>query len=149
MPICHSGYCNSAALDHDTASTQDKRRQKSGQNFPNVCESFGRVRHLYHQANRDLAVLTQKKWKETVQAKEEFYGLESSVALAEENVRLQEKGFSQGLFTSLDVVDARLFLESVKNQRLVASYNYVVSLAELLALSGEPKKFMEYQTNVQ
>ena len=57
--------------------------------------------------------------------------------------------FSQGLFTSLDVVDARLFLESVKNQRLVASYNYVVSLAELLALSGEPKKFMEYQTNVQ
>lgn len=123
--------------------------QGRGRKIQAAKSALSQVRHLYHQANRDLAVLTQKKWKETVQAKEEFYGLESSVALAEENVRLQEKGFSQGLFTSLDVVDARLFLESVKNQRLVASYNYVVSLAELLALSGEPKKFMEYQTNVQ
>ncbi len=111
--------------------------------------ALSQVRHLYHQARRDLSVLAQKKWKETVQAKEEFYGLESSVALAEENVRLQEKGFSQGLFTSLDVVDARLFLESVKTQRLVASYNYVTSLAELLALSGETKRFMDYQSGLQ
>ena len=107
--------------------------------------SCSQASHLYRQINRDLSVLVEKRWKETMQAKEEFFGLRSSIALAEENVRLQEKGFSQGLFTSLDVVDARLFLESVKTQQLVASYNYVVALADLLSLSGQAEKFSGYQ----
>ncbi len=101
--------------------------------------------HLYKKSERDISVLVEKTWQESMQAMEEFSGLQSSVKLAEENVRLREKGFSQGIFISLDVVDARLFLESVKTQQLVASYNYVVSLAQLLAVSGEIERFIEYQ----
>ena len=69
----------------------------------------------------------------------------STQALAEENVRLRDKAFGQGLSTSLDVVDAQSQLAGVKTQRAAAAYQYVVSLARLLALSGQRNSFNQYQ----
>jgi outer membrane protein TolC len=67
--------------------------------------------------------------------------------LAEENIRMREQAFAQGLSTSLEVVDAELFLVSVKTQRQAAAYRYVLSLARLLALSNQMAEFTVYQTN--
>ena len=103
------------------------------------------VKYLQAQARRDLTVLVEKTYREANQALEEFQGLNSSVKLAEENVRLRQKGFSQGLSTSLEVVDAQLFLASVKTQQLAASYQYVISLSRLLAVSGSMNSFSKYQ----
>jgi len=55
------------------------------------------------------------------------------------------KAFNQGLSTSLDVVDAELFLAEVRAQRSVAVYNYVVAIAKLLAVSGGLEDFLLYQ----
>ncbi|PIE72671.1 MAG: hypothetical protein CSA20_06890 [Deltaproteobacteria bacterium] len=107
------------------------------------------TRYLYSQTKRDLAVLVEKTWKEAQHALDEFDGLASSIALAEENVRLREKGFALGMSTSLDVVDARLFLESVKTQRLVAAYNYLLSFTRLLAMAGETELFAQYQSTAR
>ena len=60
-------------------------------------------------------------------------------------MRLRDKAFGQGLSTSLDVVDARNQLAGVKTQRAVAAYQYVISLARLLALSGQMNSFNQYQ----
>ncbi len=100
--------------------------------------------YLYSQAERDLSVLVEKNWQEAIQSASEFRGLKSSITLAEETVRLREKGFSQGVSTSLDVVDAHLFLEEVKTKQLVASYDYVIRLTRLLAMSGEMGSFDSY-----
>lgn len=97
------------------------------------------------QAKQDLSVLVEKTYKEANQALEEYQGLQSSLNLANENVRLREKAFSQGLSTSLDVVDAELFLASIKTQRLAASYQYITSLTRLLAISGQMSEFNQYQ----
>ncbi|WP_318443992.1 TolC family protein [Photobacterium leiognathi] len=103
------------------------------------------VNHLRAQAEQDLSVLVEKTYREANQALEEYNGLKSSLALAKENIRLREKAFSQGLSTSLDVVDAELYLSAVKTQRLAAAYQYVICLTRLLAISGEMNTFNNYQ----
>lgn len=103
------------------------------------------VNYLRAQAERDLSVLVEKTYREALQALEEYNGLSSSLQLARENVRLREKAFSQGLSTSLDVVDAELYQASVRTQRSAAAFQYVISLSRLLAVSGEISSFYQYQ----
>ena len=103
------------------------------------------VDHLRLQAEQDLRLLVGKTYREAQQALEEFEGLASSLELAAENVRLREIAFSQGLSTSLDVIDGQLFLAGIRTQRWVAAYRYVLSLARLLAISGEEQEFATYE----
>ncbi len=103
------------------------------------------IQHLSAQARRDLRVLVEKTWQEAVQARDEFNGLDSSLRLAEENVELREKAFAQGLSTSLEVVDAQLFVTAVRTQRMAAAYNFVNALARLLSLSGQSDAMAYYQ----
>lgn len=103
------------------------------------------VQYLKKQAKQDLALLVEKTYREALQAIDEYEGLASSLELASENVLLREKAFKQGLSTSLDVVDAELYLASIKTQRSLASFNYVISLVKLLALSDQTDTFVQYQ----
>lgn len=95
------------------------------------------VIHLRAQAEKDLSVLVEKTFREANQAIEEYQGLSSSLSLANENLLLRQKAFSQGLSTSLDVVDAEMYLAGVKTQRLAAAYQYVISLSRLQALTSK------------
>ncbi|GEK13587.1 TolC family protein [Aliivibrio fischeri] len=103
------------------------------------------VKYLKNQAKQDLALLVEKTYREALQAIDEYNGLASSLELAKENVQLRKKAFKQGLSTSLDVVDAELYLASIKTQRSLASFNYVISLVKLLALSNQTDTFVQYQ----
>jgi len=103
------------------------------------------VRYLYQQAKQDLTVLVKKTYFEAQQAIEESQGLDASLALAEENLKLRKKAFNQGLSTSIDVVDAELFLASIKIQQQVARFNYIIALNKLLALSSEMSTFTQYE----
>lgn len=103
------------------------------------------VDFMYEDAKRKLSVLVKKTYKQAKQALEEYEGLSSSVDLGEENVRLREKSFLQGMATSLDVIDAELFLQGVKTQRLVASYEYIIALTKLLAISDQIDDFRKYE----
>ncbi|MGN2670394.1 TolC family protein [Aliivibrio fischeri] len=103
------------------------------------------VKYLKTQAKQDLVLLVEKTYREALQAIDEYNGLASSLELAKENVQLREKAFKQGLSTSLDVVDAELYLASIKTQRSLASFNYVISLVKLLALSNQTDTFVQYQ----
>ncbi|MDA0118723.1 TolC family protein [Vibrio sp. T11.5] len=107
--------------------------------------AVSQVQYLKAQAKQDLTVLVQKTYLEAQQAQEEVLGLNSSIELAEENIKLREKAFSQGLSTSTDVVDAQLYLASVQTQKSAASFNYLISLSKLLALSSEMNTFQQYQ----
>jgi len=109
--------------------------------------AVSQVRYLKAQAKQDLSVLVQKTYLEAQQAQEEVLGLESSIELASENLNLRQKAFSQGLSTSTDVVDAQLYVASVQTQKAAASFNYLISLSKLLALSSEMDAFGQYQHN--
>ncbi len=109
--------------------------------------AVSQVKYLKAQAKQDLSVLVQKTYLEAQQAQEEVQGLESSILLADENLKLRQKAFSQGLSTSTDVVDAQLYVASVQTQKAAASFNYLLSLSKLLALSSEMNAFSQYQHN--
>ncbi|MBO1392987.1 TolC family protein [Vibrio cholerae] len=106
--------------------------------------AVNQVRYLKAQAKQDLSVLVEKTYLEAEQALEEVTGLNSSLNLAQENLRLRQKAFSQGLSTSVDVVDAELYLASIRTQQSLASFNYLISLNKLLALSSEMSNFSTY-----
>ncbi|HDZ9207002.1 TPA: TolC family protein [Vibrio cholerae] len=106
--------------------------------------AVNQVRYLKAQAKQDLRVLVEKTYLEAEQALEEVTGLNSSLNLAQENLRLRQKAFSQGLSTSVDVVDAELYLASIRTQQSLASFNYLISLNKLLALSSEMSSFSTY-----
>ncbi|PAR19405.1 TolC family protein, partial [Vibrio metoecus] len=106
--------------------------------------AVNQVRYLKAQAKQDLSVLVEKTYLEAEQALEEVTGLNSSLNLAQENLRLRQKAFSQGLSTSVDVVDAELYLASIRTQQSLASFNYLISLNKLLALSSEMNSFSTY-----
>ncbi|MGF1771532.1 TolC family protein [Vibrio wakamikoensis] len=109
--------------------------------------AVSQVQFLRKQARQDLSVLVEKTYLEAQQALDEVQGLNSSIKLAQENLKLRQKAFSQGLGRSLDVVDAELYLASIKTQQDAASFQYLLSLNKLLALSSEMNNFSSYKYN--
>lgn len=103
------------------------------------------VSSLNTQAIKDMTLLAQKTYQETISSLEEYKSLDSSIELAKENLKLQEEAFKQGIATSAQVVDARNALSSVLIEQKMASYSYVTFLASLMALSGNLEMFYEYQ----
>ncbi len=99
---------------------------------------------LNEKAERDIRLLVTKGYLELQKARDRHQALTASLALAEENVRSREKGFREGLATSLDVVDARLSLAKVRTEQLKACYDYELALARLLEASGHPEKMKTY-----
>ena len=106
--------------------------------------TVSRVKYIKEQAKQDLRLLVEKTYLEAEQAIDEVNGLNSSVELAKENLKLRKKAFNQGLSTSVDVVDAELYLASVRTQQSVAGFNYLVSLSRLLALTNDMSSFGKY-----
>ena len=109
--------------------------------------AVSQVQYLKSQAKQDLTVLVQKTYLEANQAIEEVQGLNSSLALAQENLLLRKKAFTQGLSNSLEVVDAELYLASIKTQQSAARFKYLISLNKLLALTSEMNAYSSYLTS--
>lgn len=97
------------------------------------------------QASKDMELLVKRTYKEMQFAQEEYWSLDSSIDLAKENLKLQEKAFAQGLATSLQVVDARNALASVLIEQKSIAYKYIVLLSKLMAVSDSVSMFYEIQ----
>ena len=102
-----------------------------------------KVRYLKAQAIEDLRLLVEKTYKEMLSDYEEFNALNSSVELSRENYRLREIAFKEGLSTSVELVDAQMFLLGARTKRLKAAYNFVQKVAQLCVLSGNREIFFE------
>jgi outer membrane protein TolC len=91
-----------------------------------------------------LETAVAKAWNDLETARQTFLLLESSIARAEENVRLQDLSFREGQATSLDVIDARLGLARAQIERSQSAYQFDLALAQLLELSGQAGRYTEY-----
>lgn len=92
-------------------------------------------------ARRDVATLVQSRYDEYISAVEQYTALQSSLDLAEESLRSEQRAFAEGVGTSLAVVDAELALSRIQVGRLNAQYDAVVALARLLEASGQSERF--------
>ncbi|ALJ29325.1 outer membrane efflux protein [Stenotrophomonas acidaminiphila] len=97
------------------------------------------------EAENQVRLGVGKAWNELDTARTQFRLLDSSIAQAEENLRLQELSFREGQATSLDVIDARLGLGAARVERAQAAYQFDVALAQLLEVSGQMQRFDDYR----
>ena len=102
---------------------------------------------LQQQAKQDLSILVEKTYNEVILYLEEFKAIDSSLAMAEENVKLRRIAFNSGLSTSLELNDAELFLAAKKTERLKVAYDYVQKLSYLMILSESSERFFEMAAN--
>ncbi len=100
---------------------------------------------LYQQrANIDIKTIIEKIYYDLEKQDEQIKNLEVQIKLAEELVRVRNFAFSEGVASSIDVVDAESNLSGVRLQKLQAEYNYVTDLASLLEYSGLSEEFLTY-----
>jgi outer membrane protein TolC len=104
------------------------------------------VTSIKQGTKRFLDLAARVAYREANQALSQYVGLNASLELGQENLRLRKKAFIEGFSTSVELVDAELFVSAVKVEQSAASYAYVVSLARLLALTGEMESFSNYQS---
>ena len=102
------------------------------------------VEYLKEDALQNLEILVQKTYKEMMLYKEEYYSLNSTVKLAQENYRLRDLSFKEGLCTSVELVDARTILLGAKTKQLNALYNFIEKLSQLCVLSGDRDMFFKF-----
>ncbi len=96
------------------------------------------------EARTQLEIGVTKAWGETEAARKRFLLLDSALASAEENLRLQMLSFREQQSTSLDVIDAQLGLGKARIQRAQAANDYIQALAQLLSLSGQMSRMPDY-----
>lgn len=91
-----------------------------------------------------LEISVTKAFNDLESARDRFLLLESAMASAAENLRLQSLSYREGLATSLDVVDAQLGVGRANIQRAQAAYDYDIALASLLHASGQTLQMPTY-----
>lgn len=74
-------------------------------------------------------------------AREQYELLQSSEALARENVRIQALAFREGQGTTTEMIDAENLLAAALVERAAAAYSFDVTLAQLLDATGQMDQY--------
>ncbi|MBC7520740.1 MAG: TolC family protein [Sandarakinorhabdus sp.] len=132
-------YVYGIGLKYTFLSSTDRGQQVQAARATQAAAEAG-----LRQVKVDLATATTRAYNDLDTARSQYLLLDSSLAASAENLRLQELSFREGLATSLDVIDAQLRLSGAQVQRLQAAYQFDVTLAQLLAASGQVDRFASY-----
>lgn len=95
-------------------------------------------------ARKTVATETSRAYNLMETARRAFLSLDSSIAAATENVRVQEVAFREGEGTAAELIDARTALSLARTQRSATAYEYVLALSALLAASNRTGDFQDY-----
>jgi outer membrane protein TolC len=132
-------YIYGIGLKYTFLSSADRGQQVQAARATQAAAEAG-----LRQVKVDLATATTRAYNDLDTARSQYLLLDSSLAASAENLRLQQLSFREGLATSLDVIDAQLRLSGAQVQRLQAAYQFDVTLAQLLAASGQVDRFASY-----
>ncbi|MDC6167609.1 TolC family protein [Paucibacter sp. XJ19-41] len=96
------------------------------------------------QARSDIALLVERQWRATENAREQYLSLQAQDELAHELLRLRLAGLRQGTSTTLDLIDAELNLAKQRTGRAQVAYDYVMALTGLLQACGQLDSLGDY-----
>lgn len=105
------------------------------------------VNALQKNLEDKITLLVNKNYKDIMNAKEKIIRNNSTISLAAENLRLNEKRFETGLGTSLEVVDANLAYEKSMIDSKAYLFDYYSNLTELYTTVGNPQKVISILKN--
>ncbi len=98
------------------------------------------------QARKDVTGEIVRAWNLVETARRSFLLLDSNLAAARENLRVQRLSFAEGEAPSSSIVDAEGALATTQTQRIAAAYEYDLALAGLLAASHRIDDYSSYIT---
>lgn len=121
-----------------------------GQDYFNLQSARAQRRAVasFSQSAKDLIrTEIEKNHHDLITATEQLKALEASLRLAEENLRLNRLSFSQGVATSLEVIDAQLALGKVRTEQKKALFDCDVALISLLRSVGKAETILDYTSS--
>ena len=99
---------------------------------------------LAAEARQTTETETSRSYDLVETARRNFLLLDSSIAAAEENVRVQTVAFREGEAAISSVIDAQSALAAARTQRISLAYEYDLALAALLSASNRPEEFTDH-----
>ncbi|WP_165488596.1 MULTISPECIES: TolC family protein [Dyella] len=94
-----------------------------------------------HEARTQVRTAVATAYEMLMGAREQYELLQSSEALARENVRIQALAFREGQGTATEMIDAENLLAAALVERAAAAYNFDVTLAQLLDATGQMDQY--------
>ena len=98
------------------------------------------------QSRKDVTGEIVRAWNMVEMARRSFLLLDSNLAAARENLRVQRLSFAEGEAPSSSIVDAESALSTTQTQRIAAAYEYDLALVGLLAASHRVDEYSSYIT---
>ncbi|MDF2493400.1 TolC family protein [Sphingomonas sp.] len=95
-------------------------------------------------ARQTSRTATLRAWNLVESARRSFVSLDSSLAAATENLRVQRISFREGEGTVTEVTGAEAALAATRTQRVATAYEYDLALAALLTAAGRLDSFPGY-----
>ena len=105
------------------------------------------IQDLAEKVKEDILLLVDKEYYALQNAMLDIDSSKRSIALAESYYTTALEGFKEGVTPSSELMDARIALAASEVEYLDAVYNYVLSLARLLEVSGLSGDFVSYVAN--
>ena len=105
------------------------------------------VSQIASKAREEILLLVDKEYYTLQSALLHIASSERSITLAESYYTTALEGFREGVTPSSELMDARIALAASKVEFLNSLYNYIVSLARLLEVSGLSGNFIDYVSN--
>lgn len=95
----------------------------------------------------DMTLAVDKFYNQTQIALDNVTALKTTIEMSKELVRTRQKAYSEGMATSIEVVDAELLLSKVRIAALLAYFQFDSGLINLLSICGMPESFYQYSVN--
>lgn len=94
-----------------------------------------------------IILLVNKHYKDVINSREKYFKNKTTISLAAENLRLNEKRFETGLGTSLEVIDANLAYEKALLDTELFLFEYYANLTELYSTAGNTSNVLRFLKN--
>ena len=101
---------------------------------------------MTERTKQEIEALLNKSYNELNSAQQSHTLLQRNINAAQENLRIQELSFREGMGTATQVIDAQNALSALKTEMALNAYKYVMSLATLLQSHGSMDQFKAYVT---
>ncbi|HFE9764909.1 TPA: TolC family protein [Acinetobacter baumannii] len=101
---------------------------------------------MTERTKQEIEALLNKSYNALNSAQQSHTLLQRNISAAQENLRIQELSFREGMGTATQVIDAQNALSALKTEMALNAYKYVMSLATLLQSHGSMDQFKAYVT---
>jgi outer membrane protein TolC len=96
------------------------------------------------RTKQEIENVIYKSYSEATTAQQSDQLLQQNIKAAQENLRIQQLSFKEGMGTATQVIDAQNALSALKSEMALNSYKYILSLATLLQSYGSIDEFKLY-----